>query len=149
MLASVRLRLPDGSTTTLSPGDIVGRMASAALVLDDPRVSEAHALVSLRGAELQLLALRGMFAVNGEPSSKIVLQPGQRLSFAEGLALEVEAVQLPDTLAALEGDGLPTQVLGGGQLALRRPAAAAGAGDRARRRRLDLVDGPAPAPARP
>ena len=113
MLASVRLRLPDGSTTTLSPGDIVGRMASAALVLDDPRVSEAHALISLRGAELQLLALRGMFAVNGEPSNKVVLQPGQLLSFAEGLALEVEAVQLPDTLAAIEGDGLPRQVLGG------------------------------------
>jgi pSer/pThr/pTyr-binding forkhead associated (FHA) protein len=50
MLATVRLRLPDGSTTTLAPGDIIGRMASAALVLDDGRVSEAHAMVSLRGA---------------------------------------------------------------------------------------------------
>ena len=113
MLASVRLRLPDGSTTTLSPGDIVGRMASAALVLDDPRVSEGHALVSLRGAELQLLALRGMFAVNGQPATKVVLSPDQVLSFAEGLDLVVESVQLPDELAALEGEGLPRQVLGG------------------------------------
>ncbi|MFT4976568.1 MAG: hypothetical protein ACI8S6_002473 [Myxococcota bacterium] len=113
MLVSVRLCLPDGRTTTLSPGDIIGRMAAASLVLDDPRVSECHALVSLRGAELQLLALRGMFAVNGEPATKVALREGQVLSFAEGLELSVEAVQLPQALAALGGDGLPLQVLGG------------------------------------
>ncbi len=113
MLAFVQLRLPDGSLCSLTPGDLIGRMASAALVLDDPRVSEAHALLSLRGAELQLLALRGMFAVNGQPTAKIALNVGQELVFAEGLALTVTAVQLPDALAALEGDGLPRQVLGG------------------------------------
>jgi hypothetical protein len=113
MLASVRLRLSDGAAVTLSPGDIVGRMPTAALVLDDPRVSEGHALVSLRGAELQLLALRGMFALNGQPRAKVVLAPGQRLSFAQGLDLLVESVRLPDELAAIEGEGLPRQVLSG------------------------------------
>jgi hypothetical protein len=86
-------------------------MPSAALVLDDPRVSEAHAMVSLRGAELQLLALRGMFAVNGQPSKKVVLAAGQRITFATGVQVDVLAVQLPAALAALEGEGLPKQVL--------------------------------------
>lgn len=113
MLATVRLRLPDGSTTTLAPGDIIGRMASAALVLDDGRVSEAHAMVSLRGAELQLLSLRGMFAVDGAPTSKLVLAAGQRLRFAADLELLVEGIALPATLPALTGDGLPAQALGG------------------------------------
>jgi hypothetical protein len=113
MLASVLLRLPDGSLTTLGPGDIVGRMATAALVLDDARVSEAHALVSFRGAELQLLALRGMFAVNGAPTSKVTLAPGQRLTFAGGVDLTVESVSLPSSLDALRGDGLSPQVLTG------------------------------------
>ena len=39
------------------------------LHVDDARVSEAHALVSLRGRELQLLALRGRFAVDSTPRS--------------------------------------------------------------------------------
>jgi hypothetical protein len=113
MLASVLLRLPDGSTTTLAPGDLIGRLTSAALCLDDARVSEAHALVSLRGAELQLLALRGMFAVDGAPSSKLSLAAGQRITFADGLDLEVLAVTLPESLDALAGDGLDPQILGG------------------------------------
>lgn len=113
MLATVRFQLPDGSTTTLAPGDIIGRMASAALVLDDGRVSEAHAMVSLRGAELHLLSLRGMFAVDGRPTSKLVLAAGQRLGFATDLELVVDAVVLPATLPALSGDGLPAQALGG------------------------------------
>jgi hypothetical protein len=111
MHASVLLQLPDGATTSLAPGDLIGRMASAALCLDDARVSEAHALVSLRGAELHLLALRGMFAVNGEPHSKVVLVPGQILSFAEGVDLRVLGVALPSELGALSGDGLPVQIL--------------------------------------
>lgn len=111
MLVGVQLCLDDGAVTTLGPGDIVGRMPSAALVLDDPRISEAHAMVSLRGAELQLLALRGMFAVNGAPAKKVVLEAGQHIAFATGVAVDVLAVQLPATLAALEGDGLVKQVL--------------------------------------
>ncbi len=69
MRAFVRFQLPDGTQRDLYPGDIIGRLWSAALHVDDARVSEAHALVSLRGRELQLLALRGRFAVDSTPRS--------------------------------------------------------------------------------
>lgn len=46
MRANVRLLLSDGRSEVLGPGDIIGRMWSATLRLDDPHVSEAHALVS-------------------------------------------------------------------------------------------------------
>lgn len=113
MHAFVRFVLPDDSRSVLAPGDIIGRSASAALAVDDGRVSEAHALVSLRGAELQLLSLRGRFAVDGAPQSSVALVTGQVVSFAEGLDLRVEAVHLPPSLPALAGDGLPAQCLHG------------------------------------
>jgi pSer/pThr/pTyr-binding forkhead associated (FHA) protein len=49
MFAFVRIRLPDGTERRVSPSDLVGRLETAALHLDDARISEAHALVSLRG----------------------------------------------------------------------------------------------------
>ena len=102
VLASVRLRLPDGSTAELVAGDLVGRTRTAAVFLDDPRLSEAHAMVSLRDGALHLLALRRMFAVGGKPLSKVRLRPGLQLEFATDLVLTVEAVRLPDAVAALE-----------------------------------------------
>jgi pSer/pThr/pTyr-binding forkhead associated (FHA) protein len=66
MPASALVRLPDGSVETLYVGDIVGRTWSAAVRIDDPDVSEAHALVSLRGERLWLLALRRRFTVSGK-----------------------------------------------------------------------------------
>ncbi len=113
MYAWVEVRLPDGSVHELGHGDLVGRLWSAALPIDDARVSEAHALVSLRGGELQLLALRGALSVGGQPLSRIALTPGLRVSLAEGIELEVLSVDLPDDVLALEGDGLPRQVLAG------------------------------------
>jgi hypothetical protein len=111
VLANVQLVFSDGAIATLGPGDVIGRMPTAAVVLDDPRVSECHAMVSLRGAELQLLSLRGMFAVNGRPSNKVVLAEGQVLSFADGIDLTVRSVLLPNVLTAVQGEGLPAQVL--------------------------------------
>ena len=64
---------------TLVPGDLVGRIWSAALRLDDPGVSEAHALVSLRGEELWLLGLRGRFLVEGQPRTEVAMAPGMRV----------------------------------------------------------------------
>lgn len=113
MNATVVLRLPDGSTAELHPGDFIGRLWTAALQVDDARVSEAHALVSLRGGELKLLALRGLFAVDGTPVREAVLQQGQIVALARGLELVVEAVVLPDQVLALEGPGLTRQVLSG------------------------------------
>lgn len=113
MRAHVHLRLPDGSRATLGPGDMIGRTWTAALRLDDPGVSEAHALVSLRGESLQLLALRGRFLVDGQPAGQAVLVPGQRVRLSQETELVVEAVALPREVLALEGDGLPRQVLAG------------------------------------
>ncbi len=111
MRAFVRFKLPDGSTVELGPGDVIGRHASTALVLDDVRVSEAHALVSLRGDALKLLSLRGRFALGGKPLSELSLAPGQVIEPARGLRLVVEAVELPEAVMALRGDRLAQQIL--------------------------------------
>ncbi len=121
MYAFVRFRLPDGSTSTLCPGDFIGRLGNAALHLDDARVSEAHAMVSLRGRELKLLALRGMFAVDGKPVNEVVLRPGLVVEPARGLKLEVAEVTLPEQVLAIVGDGLPQQVLAGAMSLFVRP----------------------------
>ncbi|MCO4764417.1 MAG: hypothetical protein KC502_23095 [Myxococcales bacterium] len=113
MHAFVRFRLPDGSTSTLSPGDFIGRLGNAALHLDDGRISEAHAMVSLRGQELKLLSLRGLFAVGGQPVKEAVLRPGLVIEPARGLRLEVVDVVLPELVLAIEGQGLPRQLLSG------------------------------------
>lgn len=113
MHAFVRFRLPDGRSSTLSPGDFIGRLGNAALHLDDARISEAHAMVSLRGREMKLLALRGMFAIGGKPVNEVVLQEGMVVEPARGLELHVEHVALPDDVLAITGEGLPRQVLAG------------------------------------
>lgn len=113
MHAYVRFRLPDGTTHVLGHGDLIGRLESAALHIDDARISEAHGLISLRGRELKLLALRGLFAVDGKPVSEIVLRKGLIVSPARDLGLVVEDVALPDAVMALEAPQLARQVLSG------------------------------------
>ncbi len=121
MRAFARFRLPDGQTVELGHGDLIGRLWSAALSLPDGRISEAHAMVSLRGQELKLLALRGRFAQGGKTRSSLLLQPGQQITLAEGVSLHVEEVQLPGAVLGIEGEGLPRQVLGGVCSLLTRP----------------------------
>ena len=113
MYAAVRVQLPDGSTDHLVPGDLIGRTWTAALRLDDPHVSEAHALVSLRGESLVLLSLRRRFLVDGHPADQVELAPGQRLRFSPESEIVVLDVTLPGAVLALEGPGLPTQTLVG------------------------------------
>lgn len=86
-------------------GGIIGRLSTAALRLDDPLVSEAHALVSLRGAHMKLLSLRGWLEVDGARQPDVVLQPGQRVALAQGMALEVVRVVVPDHVIAMVGLG--------------------------------------------
>ncbi len=50
--------------------------------LDDPRISEAHALLSLRGGALHLLSLRRMIAVDGKPVSGVELRRGLVVALA-------------------------------------------------------------------
>lgn len=111
MDAFARLRLPDGQIVEARPGDFVGRLPSAAVRLNDPRVSEAHALVSLRARTLRLLALRGRFAVHGVPMNEVTLEVGTTIQLAPDLPLTVVAVALPDAVLGVEGDGIPRQVL--------------------------------------
>ncbi len=111
--AHVRLRLPDGGQVTLHPGDQIGRSRSAALPIDDARISEAHAMVSLRGTALKLLSLRGLFAIGGRPLREAVLAVGARIALAAGFEVEVLDVVLPARVMALRGDGLPRHALSG------------------------------------
>jgi len=113
MRAIVRIRTPEGQTVALCPGDIIGRLATAALHLDDARISEAHAMVSLRGRDLKLLALRGLFAIDGKPTDELTLRSGLRFEIARGVVLTIEDVVLPQSLLAVEGDALPRQILSG------------------------------------
>lgn len=113
MHAYVVLRDPAGHAHELVHGDIVGRVWSAALQLDDGRVSEAHAMVSLREGQLQLIALRGALAVDGQPVSQVMLRPGQRVQLARGIELEVCEVFVPERVLGIEARGLPRQALPG------------------------------------
>ena len=112
MRAEVQLRLPDGTKVHLGPGDLIGRVATAALVLDDPRVSEAHALVSLRRGELYLLSLRRLPGVRGKPVSEVRLTTGLVVELADGLGLVVEEVTTPARVLAIKAAGLGVRPLG-------------------------------------
>ncbi len=111
MHAFVRFRLPSGASADLGHGDIIGRLKSAALCVDDPRVSEAHAMVSVRRGELVLLSLRRMFSVRGKPLGEAVLREGMVIDLAEGVVLTVEDVNVPDRVLAMTMDGLGTTIL--------------------------------------
>jgi hypothetical protein len=102
-----------GSEHELGPGDLIGRLRTSALAIDDPRISEAHALVSLRSHVLKLLALRGRFVVGGELLSEVELTRGLTFELAPTVAFRVVEVHLPNAVLALEGDGLVRQVLDG------------------------------------
>ncbi|MCB9670480.1 MAG: FHA domain-containing protein [Alphaproteobacteria bacterium] len=107
------LLAPDGERHTLVHGDVLGRLWSAALHINDGRVSECHAMISTRGAELQLLGLRGRFRVGGEVRREVDLKPGQHIELAPGVWVTVEAVHPPSALLALEAPGMPRVVVTG------------------------------------
>jgi len=97
----VRLRLADDSVWELASGDLIGRCKLAALPLNAPHISEAHAMVSLRGSQMRLLALRGRVTVHGKFESEIALARGTRFVLGGRTAVLVEEVILPDVVLAL------------------------------------------------
>ncbi len=102
---------PEG--IALTHGDWIGRTHAATLLVDDSRISEAHAMVSLRGGRLVLLGLRGRFRVHGRVLAEVVLEPGLRVELAAGRVLTVERVELPQLVLGLTGEGLAPFVLPG------------------------------------
>lgn len=102
-LSSVCFRTPDGDLVRVYAGGILGRTPNADLYLQDPRISEAHALVSLRGNGLQLLELRGMLYLNGKRTAALELSSGQRILLAGSLELTVEDIHLPSHTLVLHG----------------------------------------------
>lgn len=111
MRTCATLRLPDGTAVEVGPGDLVGRTPTAAAVIDDPRVSEAHGFVSLRHGELHLLSLRRLLVVGGKPVNDVVLRPGLSIGLADELAVHVLAVQTPAWLLGIRAPGQATRIL--------------------------------------
>jgi hypothetical protein len=97
---AVTFRLPDGTEVEVGEGGLIGRASTAQLRLTDPAVSEGHAMVSLRGRELRLLALRRSIVVNDVPVAEATLRAGQRVHLSHDTTLHVVRVVLPE-------DGLP------------------------------------------
>ena len=93
----------DGALVTVYPGGLIGRLAGAEVMITDPRVSEAHALVSLRSRSLKFLALRGGLAVDGREVDSVTLERGLRVELADGLFVTVEGVELPTHMLVLCG----------------------------------------------
>lgn len=103
-LPTARIYVPlKQSVVAVHPGSFVGRLATAAIHIPDPRVSEAHALVSLRGNRLKLLALRGKLRVDDEPTDSVMLTQGARIALADGILLFVEDVYIPPATLMLCG----------------------------------------------
>ncbi|MEQ1507517.1 MAG: hypothetical protein ABMB14_35130 [Myxococcota bacterium] len=88
----VVVRLPDGTEVRLAAGDLVGRAVAAALRLDHPAISEAHAFVSHRGAGLCLRALHGRLTCDGAPVDDVPLVPGATIGLGPDVALVVVSV---------------------------------------------------------
>lgn len=122
MLPEVRFRLPDDQVVGAAPGALIGRSYTADVRIDDGRVSEVHAYVSLRASQLVMLALRGRVRCEGRDMPRLELRPGQQIELAQGVALDVVAVQLPEQVLALEGDGVARQVLFGVTSVVTRPS---------------------------
>ena len=113
MLARAIVQLPDGSVTELVPGSLVGRTRRCEVFVDDGRLSEAHALCSLRGGALLLLPLRGRLWLDGAVREAIELAPGQHVELAPGLAVVVLEVVLPEHVLAIRWASEPEVALTG------------------------------------
>lgn len=120
MRAFVTFAFADGREVQLGHGDMIGRLCTVACPISDPRISEAHAMVSLRGSGMHLLGLRGRFRVvrdedGDEPEvlNDVRLRAGQSIELASGVVLDVVTVVLPDAVLGFEGEGIARTVLSG------------------------------------
>lgn len=107
----VLLELPDGTRVRVEPGGVVGRSSRAVARLTDPRISEAHLLVSLRGQAFHLLGLRGTLCVEGARVREALACEGLVVELAPGVRVRVVAVSLPERVLVLRLAGqLPREL---------------------------------------
>jgi len=109
--AQVVFEVGEGRQAELRPGDLIGRSERAALCIGDPRVSEAHALVSFRRGDLYLLALRRLVSLAGKPVSEVRLREGTTIELCDTVQLRVERVILPSEVWGLSHKTLGTFAL--------------------------------------
>ena len=91
----------EGRLYTVGPAGIIGRSNAAVCRIDHPAVSEAHAMVSLRGQGLLLVALRGTLHVQGLKVDEVVLHSGLRVRLAPKVELRVVELCAPERVLAL------------------------------------------------
>lgn len=110
MRAHVTVQIEERRVRVMA-GGLIGRMPSASLRLDDPRVSEAHALVSLRAGRLLMIGLANELRVGRQRVQRVQLTPGQRVGLTDDLWLQVLEVVLPSSSLAIQGLGVRPIVL--------------------------------------
>lgn len=141
MSVFVELQLPAGESRTVGPGAIIGRSFVADIRLEDGRVAEAHALVSLHGGDFVLLALGGQVRVRGRVTPRVTLVPGLSFELPGDLSLSVTTVHRPTDLLALEGPGVHRRVLAGVLSVCTRPRLQLVTGVRANAAAIVFSDG--------
>lgn len=100
-----------GADHAVGHGDLIGRTPTAAVLVDDPRVSEAHAVISLRKGELHMLSLRRLVIAKGAPSSEVKLVPGLVITLVDEIELIVRDVVEPASVLAIVMPSGERQVL--------------------------------------
>lgn len=118
LIPFVQLRLADGRQVHVSPPAIIGRMATADLCIPDPRLSEAHALISHRGSDLRILSLRGRISLGPRVVEELTLAAGQDLLLADEVLLRIERVVLPQRAISIHGVTGESTIVGGGVYSL-------------------------------
>lgn len=99
-------------------GNLIGRSAIARLRLQRPDISEAHAMISLRGGALWLLYLRRPASIDGRPVWELPLEAGVVAPLADGVALKVCGIWGAGEVLALQLGEHPPLALSGGHQSL-------------------------------
>lgn len=118
---AVLLQLEGGPAALVPVGGLIGRSAASSLRILDPRVSEAHAMVVLRGRELRLLALRGRVVVDDREDDDVTLAPGQRILLGGAVACVVQEVLVPPHVLAVAFAGQERELCADAYSFLARP----------------------------
>lgn len=113
MSVSVLLKVfPGEAIVRALPGQVVGRGMFAAVPVPHARVSEAHAVLSLRSS-LLLLGARGDLSVDGQVVRRVELRAGQVIALLPDLAARLEVLrvdQAPEFLGLSVDGGAPVAI---------------------------------------